>query len=464
MKMALDFSNAGYVYILTNESLGNLVKIGFTRNPPEHRAAELYTSGVPTPYNVWSAEFVENANKVEEEVHVRLFKNRSNRDREFFCISPYEAKKVIDQVILEVREDFLKNGQKQKQAQYSNPKFVEIIKLLKENQGKLFSDSDLAKELKISEKGVGQLIYMLESQETPVLYNHPDPRQDKKYGIYVKFQENQLDVLIKKYPNLDFSELKPLFEKKQSYKNNQKPYSQKTSSKNQFENKTQKQTEEQKPVRSENSTTKRTNSGGKFNPLNYNNPKFIELIKVLKENQGKLMTSKEISGKINDNLQTKPEISPDGVRKIINILENHQFDVVFIVPKTEKQDERFGIDFNFDRKQLFQLDKAFPKMNLSQLDPLFNKPKKENQSRKDIDALKSTEIEQEKEDMKSLEQHVNKIRTEKTPEERPVESKPSKSPIEQKKKPLTPEERKKIYNGFQDTGGYTKSGAKKFRF
>lgn len=451
--MALDFSNAGYVYILTNESLGNLVKIGFTKNPPEHRASELYTTGVPTPYRVWAFDFVENANKVEEEVHVRLFKNRSNRDREFFCISPHEAKKVVDQVILEVREDFLKNGQKQKQAQYSNPKFVEIIKFLKENQGKLFSDQDLAKELKISEKGVGQLIYMLESQETPVLYNHPDPRQDKKYGIYVKFGQDQLDVLINKYPNLDFNEVKPLFEKKKTYKNNQKPS-------NYSQNKARENTQPQKsaPQRTENKAPEKK-APSKFNPLNYNNPKFIELIKVLKENQGKLMTTKEISGKINDNLQTKPEISPEGVRKIINILENHQFDVVFIVPKTEKQDERFGIDFNFDQKQLLQLDKAFPKMNLSQLNSLFEKSQKPNQSRKDIDALKSTELEKDDDDMKSLEKHVNKIRTEKTPEK-----KPSESVIKQPKEPLSEEDRKKLYNGFQDTGKYTKSGAKKFRF
>lgn len=458
--MALDFSNAGYVYILTNESLGNLVKIGFTKNPPEHRASELYTTGVPTPYRVWSFDFVENANKVEEEVHVRLFKNRSNRDREFFCISPYEAKKVIDQVILEVREDFLKNGQKQKQAQYSNPKFVEIIKLLKENQGKLFSDNELAKELKISQKGVGQLIYMLESQETPVLYNHPDPRQDKKYGIYVKFGAEQLDILIKKFPNLDFNEIKPLFDKKKTFKNNKNSsYGQEKKTYNTPQgNNNQNRGEERKAAPN-------GKPNGKFNPLNYNNPKFIELIKVLKENQGKLLTTKEISDKINDNLQTKPEISADGVRKIISILENHQFDIVFIVPKTEKQNERFGIDFNFDQKQLLQLDKAYPKMNLSQLENLFVKKSapKQDQGRNDINALKSTDLDSvntndkreptASEDLKSLESHVSKIIDDKTTETK-----------EQPEQPKKSAPKANTFNGIKDVEERARAGGNKFRF
>jgi hypothetical protein len=445
--MALDFSNAGYVYILTNESLGSLVKIGFTKNPPEQRASELYTTGVPTPYRVWSYDFVESANKVEEEVHVRLFKNRSNRDREFFCISPHEAKKVVDQVILEVREDFLKNGQKQKQAQYSNPKFVEIIKFFKQNQGKLFSDNDLAKELKISQKGVGQLIYMLETQETPVLYSHPDPRQDKKYGIYVKFGAEQLDVLIKKYPNLEFKDLKPLFEKKQTFQNKKNDY--------------KKSTHSESKSKTSNVSNKTTNNNAKtfsnFNPLNYNNPKFIELIKVLKENQGKLLNTKDISKQINDNLNTKPEISADGVRKIISILENHQFDIVFIVPKTEKQDERFGIDFKFDKTQLMELDKLYPKMNLKNLESLFVKKqpvRSQEQSRSDIDALKLTEVDnskvqhKEKEDREDLKKQVTKIREDKK-EEQPI-----KAPVRSRD----------TFKGIKDYDELAKTGGKKFRF
>lgn len=369
--MKLDFSDAGYIYILTNESLGNLIKIGYTQNDPEDRAKELYTTGVPTPYRVWSYTLVENANAVEEAVHVALFKNRSNRDREFFLIDPTEAKKVIDSIVLEQREEFLRSRKKLQNAKYNNPKFVELIKFLKTNQGKTFSAEDLALELKISQKGVGQLIYMLESQETTVLYTNPDPKQNKKYGIYVKFGLEQLNILEKKYTNMDFSDIRHIFENKEkkSFQKNKE-----TNNKDEKQN-------------------YKNRNFNRFNPLNYNNPKFIQLIKVLKENQGnKMLTSSEIAERMNKDKDSEgqPKISPEGVRKIINLLENHQFDIVFIVPETEKSDERFAIDFKFNINRLKELDVAYPKMNLSVLYPLFDDKEKELKARHKTPEIKES--------------------------------------------------------------------------
>ena len=52
----------GYVYILTNEAMPNLVKIGYTDRTPEERAAELYkdqnsaVTGVRVPFDVFKKE------------------------------------------------------------------------------------------------------------------------------------------------------------------------------------------------------------------------------------------------------------------------------------------------------------------------------------------------------------------------------------------------------------------------
>ena len=41
-----------YVYILSNESMPGLLKIGYTSCDPRKRAAELFTTGVPEPFRV----------------------------------------------------------------------------------------------------------------------------------------------------------------------------------------------------------------------------------------------------------------------------------------------------------------------------------------------------------------------------------------------------------------------------
>ena len=353
--MSLDFSNTGYVYILTNESFPNLIKIGYTKNDPEHRAKELSSTGVPTPFRVWHYSLVENANDVEEAIHVSLFKNRTNKDREFFCISPESAKNTMDRIILEQRENFLTKQQKQKQEQYNNPKFVELIKFLKSNQGKLFSTLDLAKELKISEKGLSQVLYMVESQETTVLYVNPDPKQSKKYGIYVKFGEPQLDVLDKKYPLLNFSEVRSLFNNKSS--NN-----------NKFNNNSSNTFDENK---------KKTIN--KFSINEYRNPRLVDVIKVLKENQGKrLIDAGEIANRVNAQTDSKIKISEDGVSKIISTIESLQLNAVFIIPEQDGSKERFGIDFDLELDDIKKMENTFKNLDFTPLFKLFTNKKKED--------------------------------------------------------------------------------------
>ncbi|KFC76184.1 GIY-YIG nuclease family protein [Massilia sp. LC238] len=42
----------GWVYVITNKAIPDLVKVGYSRKDPELRAAELNNTGAPHPYMV----------------------------------------------------------------------------------------------------------------------------------------------------------------------------------------------------------------------------------------------------------------------------------------------------------------------------------------------------------------------------------------------------------------------------
>ncbi len=89
----------GSVYILTNEGMPNLVKIGYTNRTAEDRAKELYkdrngnsVTGVPAPFDVAYEEFCENPIELETLIHQEFDEFRPNKDREFFTFpDPSEA-------------------------------------------------------------------------------------------------------------------------------------------------------------------------------------------------------------------------------------------------------------------------------------------------------------------------------------------------------------------------------------
>jgi len=88
----------GYVYVLMNPSMPNLVKIGKTKRKPEERAKELSaTTGVPTPFTVVYDNYFEDCSKAEQHVHI-LLENRGYRvskNREFFEIPIKDAINVV---------------------------------------------------------------------------------------------------------------------------------------------------------------------------------------------------------------------------------------------------------------------------------------------------------------------------------------------------------------------------------
>lgn len=82
----------GIVYVLTNPAMPGLVKIGKTaREEVESRLQELYSTGVPVPFECAYAARVADETQVERAFHQAFGPYRINTKREFFEIEPDQA-------------------------------------------------------------------------------------------------------------------------------------------------------------------------------------------------------------------------------------------------------------------------------------------------------------------------------------------------------------------------------------
>jgi hypothetical protein len=88
-----------WIYILTNKTMPNLVKIGYTDKTPDKRAEQISRgTGVPVKFNVEFAFKCFNAHALEFEIHKYLAPYRVNNDREFFQLPIEEAKEAIQKL------------------------------------------------------------------------------------------------------------------------------------------------------------------------------------------------------------------------------------------------------------------------------------------------------------------------------------------------------------------------------
>ncbi len=89
----------GWVYILVNASIRDLVKIGKTSRSPYDRAAEISsTTGVPTPFAVAYAVEVSDIDAAEQDIHKDLIQYRNSSEREFFCIKVWDAIHALQRI------------------------------------------------------------------------------------------------------------------------------------------------------------------------------------------------------------------------------------------------------------------------------------------------------------------------------------------------------------------------------
>ena len=89
----------GIVYVLANPCMPGIVKIGMTeRSNIEARLKELYTTGVPLPFECKFACKVKKSEcaKIEKALHTAFAPQRVNANREFFRIIPEQAIAILE--------------------------------------------------------------------------------------------------------------------------------------------------------------------------------------------------------------------------------------------------------------------------------------------------------------------------------------------------------------------------------
>jgi len=90
----------GFVYVLTNPSMPDLVKVGLTSNLPEDRAKGLFNTSIPTKFNVVYRATTSRPKEVEKKAHEILKSYRENSRREFFRVDKETAIKAVQESLI----------------------------------------------------------------------------------------------------------------------------------------------------------------------------------------------------------------------------------------------------------------------------------------------------------------------------------------------------------------------------
>ena len=86
------------VYVLTNPAMPGIVKIGMTdRKNVQRRMGELYSTGVPLPFECVIAREIEGigAGEIESALHIAFRPHRINNSREFFQLEPEQVEVLL---------------------------------------------------------------------------------------------------------------------------------------------------------------------------------------------------------------------------------------------------------------------------------------------------------------------------------------------------------------------------------
>ncbi len=83
------------VYVLTNDAMPGFIKVGKTTQPVQERLKQLYTLGVPVPFECYYAGIVPSNKNVERRIHRAFDAFRGNKNREFFEMEAEAAADII---------------------------------------------------------------------------------------------------------------------------------------------------------------------------------------------------------------------------------------------------------------------------------------------------------------------------------------------------------------------------------
>ncbi len=134
------------VYILTNQSMPETIKIGITENL-ERRVKELDNTSVALPFECYYAVEVNDASKIEKKMHEGLDDKRIRQNREFFNISPELAKSILE--IAEVmggknvtpKKDIVETTQDQEALETARKKKINYFGILGISKGTVLTFS-----------------------------------------------------------------------------------------------------------------------------------------------------------------------------------------------------------------------------------------------------------------------------------------------------------------------------------
>lgn len=99
MKVPDDFKSNGFVYVLSNECMPGIYKIGMTKHSPELRAKEISAAtGVPQPFKVVAAFHSNNPASDEKLIHKALASERLSDNREFFKLGDKELPDLLSEI------------------------------------------------------------------------------------------------------------------------------------------------------------------------------------------------------------------------------------------------------------------------------------------------------------------------------------------------------------------------------
>lgn len=94
----------GYIYLLINPAFPGFVKIGMTyAEDIKSRMNQLYSTGVPFPFELAYAAKVRTPERVENALHTAFSPHRINPKREFFEIDTIQAISIIK--LLEISDE-----------------------------------------------------------------------------------------------------------------------------------------------------------------------------------------------------------------------------------------------------------------------------------------------------------------------------------------------------------------------
>jgi hypothetical protein len=173
------------VYVLTNPAMPGFVKIGKTLlEDVGQRLAQLYTTGVPSPFELAFACNVQNADDVERALHRAFAPNRANPKREFFNIEPNQVIAILKLLHVEDATAEISNMQTA----------IPTEEIEAGNQYKARRPNLNFKEMGIP---VGSLLRFTESEATAVVC------RDKK--ITLEGEEMSLTAATKQLLGLDYS-------------------------------------------------------------------------------------------------------------------------------------------------------------------------------------------------------------------------------------------------------------------